>query len=91
MVLALCSIAIWVVATIAISKTKDPVTVDLLAYAAVLLVNAPGIVNPLKYIEIVGLIVPILDVYGGWGSAACGLIATGLSWDDPVKVALTQA
>lgn len=88
-VLALCSIAIWVVATIAISKTKDLGTVDLLVYSAVLLVNAPGIVNPLKYIEIVGLIVPILDVFGAWGSAACALTVTGLSWDDPVGVALT--
>jgi hypothetical protein len=87
-VLALCSIAIWAVATIAIAKKKNPDTVDLLAYAAALLVNAPGIVNPLKYFEIIGLIVPILDIFGGWGSAACGLIATGLSWDHPVGVAL---
>jgi outer membrane protein assembly factor BamB len=89
-VLSLSSIAIWTVATIATSNKKKPNTVDLLAYAAVLLATAPGIINPLKYIEIIGLVVPAMDEYFGWASAACVLAATELSWDEPVEVALTH-
>ncbi len=89
-VLALCSIAIAVVAFIAAaSKSLTPDAADLLAYFAVFLANLPGMVNPLKYVEIIGLLVSILDIFGAWGSAACGLIAAGLNWDDPVGVALT--
>ena len=87
-VLALCSIAILVFLMIATSgQIADPV--GALEAMAVVFTFAAGVVNPLKYIEIIGLTVPIMDIFGGWASAACTLAATGLGWDDPVKVALT--
>jgi hypothetical protein len=82
--LAVCSIGIVIVASIVFSKKKSPSTVDQVAFAALMLLVIPGIVNPLKYVELIGLVVPALDLWGGLGSAASLFAATGLAWNEPL-------
>jgi hypothetical protein len=86
--LAICSIGIVIFASIAFSKKKSPIsTADKLAFAALMLLVIPGIVNPVKYVDIVGIVVPILDLFGGLGSAASLFAATAEAWDEPLGAA----
>jgi hypothetical protein len=81
-VLALCSIGIVVIAGIDFSQKQKPTTIDDLALAATVLALAGFVINPFKYVEVIGAVVGILDMFGGAGAAFCNFEATGQAWDN---------
>lgn len=85
-VLAASSIAVVIVAAVAFSEKKQPTNVDELALASLILLAAPGIVNPVKYVTeyYIGLVVGALDYWGSLGSAGCLFAATALEWDNEI-------
>jgi hypothetical protein len=83
-VLSLCSIAIVILASIEFMDKKSPGTDDKLAFASLILVTAPGMINWLKYSPAIGLIVGGLDFYGSVGSAACQFTVTARNWGKPL-------
>jgi hypothetical protein len=84
-VLMLCSVGIIAVAAIQFSNKKAPTKIDTVRFAATMMRSIPGSVNPLKYAPFVGLVVPIVDIFGCWGSAGASFAATAFAWDTQVK------
>jgi hypothetical protein len=82
--LCVCSIFIVVVGTMAFISENDPGPLGKLLFASLILLVAPGIVNPLKFAPYIGLVVGPLDYWCGVGSAASQFAAAGIAWNQPL-------